>query len=204
MRELSHTKHRCFSRLDDAWRAEFGDKAERPCWLELLRSGVDIFALDYDTIHAAMYALSVSAEGDCYLCVPPDPGIEAAALGASESALLGTAPAEALHTFTIDSSASRCFFRDSTTLTPLLAPIPVRLADPSRAQSSPPLVLYELGEYRCPPGCDGHYHHILQTFMLPASPKQNGIAERRIGLVMEVARTSMIHAAAPHFLWPFA
>ncbi|CAI7877883.1 unnamed protein product [Closterium sp. NIES-54] len=30
------------------------------------------------------------------------------------------------------------------------------------------------------------------------------IAERRIGLVMEVARTSMIHAAAPHFLWPFA
>ncbi|CAI7889285.1 unnamed protein product [Closterium sp. NIES-53] len=32
----------------------------------------------------------------------------------------------------------------------------------------------------------------------------NGTAERRIGLVMEVARTSMIHAAAPHFLWPFA
>ncbi|CAI7737750.1 unnamed protein product, partial [Closterium sp. NIES-53] len=27
---------------------------------------------------------------------------------------------------------------------------------------------------------------------------------RRIGLFMEVARTSMIHAAAPHFLWPFA
>ncbi|CAI7740767.1 unnamed protein product, partial [Closterium sp. NIES-53] len=44
----------------------------------------------------------------------------------------------------------------------------------------------------------------LQSFMLPASPQQNGIAERRIGLVMEVARTSMIHAAAPHFLWPFA
>ncbi|CAI7736276.1 unnamed protein product, partial [Closterium sp. NIES-53] len=45
---------------------------------------------------------------------------------------------------------------------------------------------------------------ILQSFMLPDSPQQNGIAERRIGLVMEVARTSMIHAAAPHFLWPFA
>ncbi|CAI7847603.1 unnamed protein product, partial [Closterium sp. NIES-53] len=26
----------------------------------------------------------------------------------------------------------------------------------------------------------------------------------RIGLIMEVPRTSMIHAAAPHFLWPFA
>ncbi|CAI7804369.1 unnamed protein product [Closterium sp. NIES-53] len=64
-------------------------------------SGVDIFALDYDAILAAMCALTVSAEGDCYLCVLPDPGIEAAALGASD-----------------------------TTLTPLPAPVPVRLADP--------------------------------------------------------------------------
>ncbi|CAI7741481.1 unnamed protein product, partial [Closterium sp. NIES-54] len=45
---------------------------------------------------------------------------------------------------------------------------------------------------------------ITQSFMRPASLQQNGIAERRIGLVMEVARTSMIHAAAPHFLWSFA
>ncbi|CAI7893366.1 unnamed protein product [Closterium sp. NIES-54] len=78
-----------------------------------------------------MYALSVSAEGDCYLCVPPDPAIEAAALGASESVLPGIAPAEALHTFTLESGASRYFFCDNTTLTPLSAPVPVRLADPS-------------------------------------------------------------------------
>ncbi|CAI7845714.1 unnamed protein product [Closterium sp. NIES-54] len=45
---------------------------------------------------------------------------------------------------------------------------------------------------------------ILQSFTLPASPQQNGISEHCIGLVMEVARTSMIHATAPHFLWPFA
>ncbi|CAI7930668.1 unnamed protein product, partial [Closterium sp. NIES-54] len=45
---------------------------------------------------------------------------------------------------------------------------------------------------------------IRQIFTLPASPQQNGIAERRIGMVMDIARTSMIHAAAPHFLWPFA
>ncbi|CAI7864868.1 unnamed protein product [Closterium sp. NIES-53] len=106
----AHTQHRCFSRLDDAWRAEFGDEVEGPHWAELL-----------------------SAEGDCYRCVPPDPGIDAAALGASESVLLGTAPAEALHTFTLDSGASRYFFCDSTTLTPLPAPIPVRLADPSKS-----------------------------------------------------------------------
>ncbi|CAI7888721.1 unnamed protein product [Closterium sp. NIES-53] len=52
-------------------------------------------------------------------------GIEAAALGACESALSGTAPAEALHTFTLDSGASHCFLRDNTTLTPLSAPVPV-------------------------------------------------------------------------------
>ncbi|CAI7742209.1 unnamed protein product [Closterium sp. NIES-54] len=45
---------------------------------------------------------------------------------------------------------------------------------------------------------------ILQSFTLPDSPQQNGIAECRIGLFMEVARTSMIHVATPHFLWPFA
>ncbi|CAI7877772.1 unnamed protein product [Closterium sp. NIES-53] len=101
-----HTQHRCFSRLDNALRAQFGDEAERPRWLELLRSGVDIFALDYDAILVAMYALSVSHEGECYLCMLPDQGIEAAALGASESSLPGTAPAEALHTFTLDTGAS--------------------------------------------------------------------------------------------------
>ncbi|CAI7744916.1 unnamed protein product [Closterium sp. NIES-53] len=120
-----------YHRLDNAWRAEFGDEVERLHWEELLRSGAAIFDLDYDAILFAMYALSVSAEGDCYLCVPPDPGIEAAALGASESSLPGTTPTEALHTFTLDSGSSRCFFRDSTTLTPLPAPVPDRVADPS-------------------------------------------------------------------------
>ncbi|CAI7839738.1 unnamed protein product [Closterium sp. NIES-54] len=48
------------------------------------------------------------------------------------STLPGTAPAQALHTFTLDSGASRYFFRESTTLTPLPALVPLRLADPSR------------------------------------------------------------------------
>ncbi|CAI7751730.1 unnamed protein product [Closterium sp. NIES-54] len=343
-----HSQHRCFSRLDDAWRLEFGDEAKRPSWSELIRSGVDIFALDYDAILAAMYALSVSAEGDSYLCVPPDPGVEAAALGASEFALPGTAPAEALHTFTLDSGASRYFFRDSTNLTPFPAPVPVRLADPSwgpvLARSSTvlpcPAILsgslsglhlpsfsttlvsasgpvaapclccllshqtllwhHRLGHPSLPclrgmhsrllvsglprslpplpplpaPPClpcvegrqcvaphsssfplttaplqtlhmdmwgparvvrlqlcerfrkdlpilrlhsdrGGEFSSdllrefcrgegILQSFTLPASPQPNGVVERRISLVMEVARTSMIHVAAPNFLWLFA
>ncbi|CAI7930718.1 unnamed protein product, partial [Closterium sp. NIES-54] len=332
------------------------------------QSGVAIFDLDFDAILAAMYAVSISAEGDCYVCVPPDLGIEAAALGASESALSCTASAQVLHTFTLDSGASRSFFRDRTTLTPLSRPVAVSLDDPS---GGPVLAHYStvlpcpaapsgslsslylpsfstnlLLRVRCllqrlgqvlsmasgllvsglpqslpplPPGpaptcvpCverwqraaphssefppteaplqtlhmdvwgparirgQGHeryfllvvddYSHyttvfplrnkgevtevlidwirvarlqlrdrfgsdfpvlrlhsdkggefssdllgafccaegIRQTFTLPASPQQNGIAERRIGMVMDVARTSMIHAAAPHFLWPFA
>ncbi|CAI7847004.1 unnamed protein product [Closterium sp. NIES-54] len=116
---------------------------------------VVIFDLDFDAILAAMYAVTDSAEGYCYRCVLLDPGIEAAALGASESAapgtsasvapctrasaalgasesaLFGTAPTEAFHTFTLDSGASRSFFRDSTTLTPLSRPVEVSLANPS-------------------------------------------------------------------------
>ncbi|CAI7882641.1 unnamed protein product [Closterium sp. NIES-54] len=260
--------HRSFSCLDDAWRAEFGDEAERTRWGELLRSRVAIFDLDYYAIIAAMYALSVSAEGDCYLCVPPDPGIEAAALGASESSLPGTALAEALHTYTLDFGDSPCFFRDSTTLIPLPAPVLVRLADPSGG----PVVASSSTVLPCPAGCERYFllvvddytryttvfpllskgevpdvlipwiravrlqlreqfcedcpvlrlhsdkggefssdllrdfyrgEGILQLFTLPASPQHNGIGERRIGLVMEVARTSMIHAVAPHFLWSF-
>ncbi|CAI7779016.1 unnamed protein product, partial [Closterium sp. NIES-54] len=83
-----HTQHHCFSRLNDAWRAEFGDDVELSHWADLLRSRIAIFDLDFDAILTIMYALSVSAEGDCYQCVPPDPDIAAAALGASESSTL--------------------------------------------------------------------------------------------------------------------
>ncbi|CAI7836695.1 unnamed protein product, partial [Closterium sp. NIES-53] len=347
---------------------------------------VAIFDLDFDAILAAMYAVTDSAEGNCYLCVPPDQGIESAAPGtgesaapgAGESALFSTAPTEALQTFTLDSCASRSFFHNSTTLTPLSRRVAVSLADPS---GSPVLVhpstvllgadlqdtwvdlftpggqrvtqctcsrtgrhlatftrrpgssMYTLTTVSPPvtasgqvaasgqvfsaasrsslasPPCSCHplshetilWHHrlghpslprlrgmasrtlvsglprslppfppgpaptcvpcvegrqraaphssefppteaplqnlhmdvwgparvrgqghrgcefssdllrvfcrtegIRQTFTLPASPQQNGIAERRIGMVMDVARTSMIHAAAPNFLWPFA
>ncbi|CAI5457474.1 unnamed protein product [Closterium sp. Yama58-4] len=44
---------------------------------------------------------------------------------------------------------------------------------------------------------------IRQSWTLPESPQQNGVAERRIGLVMEIARTSLTHARGLHFLWPY-
>ncbi|CAI7842491.1 unnamed protein product, partial [Closterium sp. NIES-53] len=151
----THTAQRCFRRLTDAWRQQFPEAVEIPRWGDLSRASVAIFDLDFDAILAAMYAMTISDEGDCYRCFPPDPGIgptalgagEASALGASASVLsgvgetalsgtgasarLGTASASASLTFTLDSGASRSFFRDRTTLTPLSRPVAVSLADPS-------------------------------------------------------------------------
>ncbi|CAI7860764.1 unnamed protein product [Closterium sp. NIES-53] len=90
-----HSTQHCFGRLTDAWRHQFPDATEIPRWGDLSRAGVAVFDLDYDAILAAMYALSTSDEGDCYLCVPPDPGIEAAALGAGETAALGASASAA-------------------------------------------------------------------------------------------------------------
>ncbi|CAI7762520.1 unnamed protein product [Closterium sp. NIES-54] len=105
--------------------------------------------------------VSVSAEGDCYLYVMPDPGIEAAALGASESTLPGTAPAEALHTFTLDSGVSRFFFRDSTTLTPLSAPVLVRRADPSKS----PVLACSSTVLPCPASVSSFVSGSVRTFL---------------------------------------
>ncbi|CAI7810823.1 unnamed protein product [Closterium sp. NIES-54] len=155
---------------------EFPDAVELPRWHDMLLQNVPIFDLDFDAILAAMYALADSAEGDCYLSVPPDPGIAAAALGASASAALGTsasaapgtgafalsgtAPTESLHTFTLDSGASHSFFRDSTTLTPLSRPVAVSLADPSGG----PVLAHSSTALPCPAAPSG----LLSGLHLPS------------------------------------
>ncbi|CAI7842823.1 unnamed protein product, partial [Closterium sp. NIES-54] len=142
-----------------------------------------------------MLACTASGEklkpwGDCYLCVPPDLGIEAAALGTSasaapctgesaapgtsesaapgagESALSGTTPTEALHTFTLDSGASRSFFRDSTTLTPLSRPVAVSLADPSGG----PVLAHSSTVLPCPAAPSG----LLSGLHLPFTCSRTG------------------------------
>ncbi|CAI5943366.1 unnamed protein product, partial [Closterium sp. NIES-65] len=150
-----HSTQRCFGRLTDAWRRQFPEASEIPRWGDVAKAGVAIFDLDFDAILAAMYVVADSVEGACYLCVPPHPGIEAAALGAGvtaalgasasaapgasasaapgagESALSGTTSAQAFHTFTLNLGASRSFYQDGTSLTPLSPPVAVSLADPS-------------------------------------------------------------------------
>ncbi|CAI7903311.1 unnamed protein product [Closterium sp. NIES-54] len=173
---LPHTTQRCFGRLTDAWCTQFRDAVELPRWHDLLMQNVPIFDLDFDAILAAMYALADITEGDCYLRVPPDPGTVAAALGASAAAALVasasaapgagtsplscTAPTESFHTFTLDSGASRSFFRDSTTLTPLSQPVAVSLADPSRG----PVLAHSSTVLLCPAAPSG----LLSGLHLPS------------------------------------
>ncbi|CAI7769938.1 unnamed protein product, partial [Closterium sp. NIES-53] len=103
--------------------------------------------------------------------------VEAASVGACEIACTGAVPAEASLSFTLDSGTLRCFFRDCTTVIPLPAPVPVTLADLTGhcvqlhcspvsgsplwlpCRSPPPLVRYELVEYRSPPGSVGRHHY---------------------------------------------
>ncbi|CAI5951424.1 unnamed protein product [Closterium sp. NIES-64] len=84
-----HSTQRCFGRLTDACRRQFPEASEIPRWGDLAKARVAIFDLDFDAILAAMYANADSVEGACYMCVPPDLGFEAVALGAGEAAALG-------------------------------------------------------------------------------------------------------------------
>ncbi|CAI5987742.1 unnamed protein product [Closterium sp. NIES-64] len=205
---VPNATQRCFGRLTDAWRQQFPGASEIPRWDELLRAGVAIFDLDFDAILTAMYVVDYSEENEGYRCFQPDPGIgpaalgacEAAALGASasalsgtgETALSGTESSSSSLTFTLDSGASRSFFRDRTTLTPLGRPVAVSLADPSGGPvlshfstvlpcpgcpfghpvgSVPSLVLYELGS---PPG---------YSSLLPLPPDRGSPADASHGCV---------------------
>ncbi|CAI7786888.1 unnamed protein product [Closterium sp. NIES-53] len=119
-----HATQRCFGRLKDAWHTQYPDATEISRWGDLLKSGVAILDLDFDAILAAMYAVSISVEGDCYVCVPPDLGIEAAALGArefaapgaGESALSGFASAQPVAVSLADPSGGPVLARYSTVL----------------------------------------------------------------------------------------
>ncbi|CAI5459130.1 unnamed protein product [Closterium sp. Yama58-4] len=183
--------------------AEMGDEYELPRWAELLKTGVDIFALDFDAIIAGMYALTTSVEGDCHLCAPYDPGIEAAALGASESALSSTAPAEASHTFTLDSARVQGQGRERYFLLVVDDYSRYTTVFPLRSKGEVPAVLI--------PWIRAVHVQLRERFLTELSvlrlhSDRGGEFSSDLlrSFFMEVARTSMIHAAAPHFLWSFA
>ncbi|CAI7813722.1 unnamed protein product, partial [Closterium sp. NIES-53] len=77
-----------------------------------------------------LHVPEIGSHGSASASAAPGAGASAAP-GTGVFALSGSAPTESLHTFTLDSGASRSFFRDSTTLTPLSRLVAVSLADPS-------------------------------------------------------------------------
>ncbi|CAI7861116.1 unnamed protein product [Closterium sp. NIES-54] len=228
---LPHTMQHCFGRLTNAWRTQFPDAVQLPRWHDLLLQNVPIFDLELDAILAAMYALVDITEGECYLRVPPDPATVAAALGASACAapgactaaalgasastapgagtspLSGTTPAASFHTFTLDSGASRSFFRDSTTLTPLSRPVAVSLADPSGVQylHTPPLSYRDAWVDQFTPGgqrvthctCSRTGRHLATFTRRPGSSLYTlTIAPPPVSASGQVAASSQVFATA--------
>ncbi|CAI7933690.1 unnamed protein product [Closterium sp. NIES-54] len=98
----------------------------------------------------AMYA-AASVEGDFYAGVPSSGGVVATSVCGCESTSTCAVLVEALHTFTLDSGASRCFFRDCTPVTPLTAPVLVSLVNPS----SGPVVAHGTTVLPCPAASSG-------------------------------------------------
>ncbi|CAI7885147.1 unnamed protein product [Closterium sp. NIES-54] len=87
---------------------------------------------------------------------------------------------EALHSFNLDSDASRCFFRDCTTVTPLIVPVPVTLADPSGG----PVVARGSSVLPCPASPSGS----LSGLHLPSFAK-NLVATARPGSGLYILTT---------------
>ncbi|CAI7771036.1 unnamed protein product, partial [Closterium sp. NIES-54] len=71
----------------------------------------------FDSVYSRVFSLGASV----------DP-VPVASVGTRLGTSPGTAQEDALLSFTLDSRASHCFFRDHTTLTPLPAPVSVALA----------------------------------------------------------------------------
>ncbi|CAI7791140.1 unnamed protein product [Closterium sp. NIES-54] len=104
-----------------------------PLSRQLQRLGVDSggHCLSRTTPPLSSFAMEAAALGASEFAAALGAIESASDLGARASPATGPSSAEALHTFTLDSRASRCFFRDCTTLTPLAASVPVSLADPT-------------------------------------------------------------------------
>ncbi|CAI7887390.1 unnamed protein product [Closterium sp. NIES-54] len=123
-------------------------------------------------------------------------GSRASSLGACEPGSTVTSPLEALHTFTLDSRATRCFFRDCTTVTPLTAPVLVSLADPSRG----PVVARASIVLPCPAVPSGS----LTGFHLPSFSKNlvgNAVLQDQFVTLHRVASCSCRLLSHQTLLW---
>ncbi|CAI7772554.1 unnamed protein product [Closterium sp. NIES-53] len=121
-------------------------------------------------------------------------GVVAASLCACESASTGAVPVEALHTLTLDSCVSRCFFRDCTIVTTLAAPDPVTLADPLFG----PVVAHGTTILLCPTAPSGSltgFH--LPLFAMNLSVEPSGPYPELVGCLMYLMTCTQPDLAYP-------
>ncbi|CAI7781602.1 unnamed protein product [Closterium sp. NIES-53] len=92
---------------------------------------VDLFGTPH-----AMYAVVDSSPADCVYSSVVSLGaslaeVPVASVGTCVDTSPRVAPEDASLSFTLESGASHCFFRNRTTLTPLPTPVSIALADPT-------------------------------------------------------------------------
>ncbi|CAI7849667.1 unnamed protein product, partial [Closterium sp. NIES-53] len=139
----SHPLGQCFAQLTDTVRLADGVDGPAPDWLPLVQTyGPALWGMSasqlvdlFGTPHA-MYAVVDSSASESVYPSVVSLGVSLAVVPvASVGTCVDTSPGAALEdvslSFTMDSGASHCFFRDRTTLTPLPTPVSVALADPT-------------------------------------------------------------------------
>ncbi|CAI7779268.1 unnamed protein product [Closterium sp. NIES-54] len=139
----THPPGQCFAQLTDTVCLAFGVGGPAPDWLPLVQMyGSALWGmsasqlLDLLGTPHAMYADVDSSASDSVYSNVVRLGASLAELPvASVGTCVDTSPGatseDASLSFTLDSGALHCFFRDHTTLTPLPAPVSVALADPT-------------------------------------------------------------------------
>ncbi|CAI7922132.1 unnamed protein product [Closterium sp. NIES-53] len=106
----SHPPGQCFAQLTDTVRLAYGVDGPALDWLPLVRT---YGPAQWGILGASLVEVLVASVGTCVDTSP------------------GAAPEDASLSFTLDSEASHCFFRDRTKLTPLPSPVSVAQADPT-------------------------------------------------------------------------
>ncbi|CAI7817075.1 unnamed protein product, partial [Closterium sp. NIES-53] len=139
----THPLRQCFAQLTDTVRLAYGVGGPAPDWFPLVQTyGPTLWGMSASqllhllgTPHAMYAVVDSSASYSVYSSVASLGASLAELPLASVSTCVDTIPRarseDASLSFTLDSRASHCFFRDHTTLTPLPAPVSVALADPT-------------------------------------------------------------------------
>ncbi|CAI7792828.1 unnamed protein product, partial [Closterium sp. NIES-53] len=200
----THPPGQCFAQLTDTVRLAYSVVGPAPDWFPLVQTyGSALWGmsasqlLDLLGTPHAMYAvvdssafdsvyLSVASLGACLDELP------LASVGTCVDTSPGARSEDASLSFTLDSGASHCFFRDHTTLTLLPTPVSVALADPT----SGPVTTRYTTTLPCPAVPSGS----LTGFHVPSFSRNlvgvRPLVSQHLGVWIEPSGETAVSAAA--------